>query len=218
MRPTLMLPIKDRQQFLEMYFEKGGLGGLFVKGITELELGDEVDLELQFLDEQKTFRLQGQVRWRRTAGARRSLPPGLGIEFTPSQRSSEKKLLDFAMGREVTLVDRAQRRYPASLKVKVKADGRQGTEYTDDISENGAFLTDTSFGVGEVLDLHMRPPGALFGFALRARVAWRREEGRRGVGLEFMFDSERKRHLVARLVQHIHARTIQELKVRVPRA
>lgn len=219
MRPTLMVPIKNRAHFLEMYFEKGGLGGLFVRGLTELDLGDEVDLDIQFLDDQVSFRVRGTVRWRRTTGGRKSLPPGLGIEFIAEEHSGEKLLLDYAMGREVSMVHRTDRRFGAQLKVNYRANGQKGSDVTDDISEGGAFLlTDEGFVVGEVVDLQIRPPGAIFSIKVKARVAWRRDRGRRGVGLEFMFDSGRKKAQIARLVGQLKTQMIRELKVRLPKS
>lgn len=202
-----------------MYFEKGGLSGLFVKGDVELQLGDEVDLEITFLEEQLSFRIRGTVRWRRAVAGRASLPPGLGVEFAPEDARAQKLLVDYAMGRAVPLVHREDRRFGAHVKVKLYEHGEKVPRETDDISAHGAFIiTDEPFDIGEEFDLTLHPPRSLFALPLRARVKWRRnDENKRGVGVEFLFDSEKKRARVARFVAQLKDQAIKELMVRVPR-
>lgn len=217
-RPVLVVPIKNRAEFLEMYFEKGGLGGMFVRGLTELTLGDAVELELRFLDEGMDFRVKGTVRWRRTTGGRRSLPPGVGIEFAPASGAAEEKLVAFAMGKEVAIVHRAGRRYGAQLAVKVAHGAQRDVTLTDDLSEGGAFLvSDAAYEEGDILTLNVRPPGAIFGISLNARVAWRRDAEPAGIGVEFRFDNSRQKQRIEKLVGQLKAQLLGELRVRVPR-
>jgi Tfp pilus assembly protein PilZ len=217
-RPTLLIPLKNRGHFLELYFEKSGLAGLFVKGDVDLKLGDEVDLEVQFLEEQRTFRVRGAVRWRRAIAGRASLPPGLGIEFVPEDVRAQKHLVDFAMGREVPLVHREDRRFDAHIKVKVNAAGIKETSETDDISEHGAFIiTDAPFDVGETFTLTLHPPRAIFPVLLQARVKWRRLEPKAGIGVEFVYENEKTKARVAGLVAKLKTQMIRELRVRVPK-
>jgi Tfp pilus assembly protein PilZ len=217
-RSTLLIPLKNRAHFLELYFEKSGLAGLFVKGEVDLQLGDEVDLEVQFLEEQRTFRVRGVVRWRRAIAGRASLPPGLGIEFVPADLRAQKHLVDFAMGREVPLVHREDRRFDAQIKVRVNAAGIKETSQTDDISEHGAFIvTDAPFDIGETFMLTLHPPRAIFPVPLQARVKWRRFEQKPGIGVEFVYESEKTRARIARLVSKLKMQMIRELRVRVPK-
>ncbi len=214
-RTTLMVPVKNRAHFLDMYFEKAGIGGLFIAGMVGLDLGDEIDLEVNFLEEHMHFRIRGEVRWRRSRGSSKALPPGVGIEFVAEDNGTRKLLLDYAMGKEVTMVHRGSRRFPAAIPVKAK--GPAGTAHgtTDDVSEGGAFvLLQAAFAVDQVIDVVLKTPGKLFGIGLRARVAWTRGDG---VGLEFLFDSAKKKARVERLVAEIKSKAIDELLVRVPR-
>jgi Tfp pilus assembly protein PilZ len=217
LRPVLVVPIKDRAHFLEMYFEKGGLGGMFIRGLTQLSLGDEVELQLRFLEEAIDFRVKGTVRWRRTTSGRKSLPPGLGIEFLPESGAAEQKLLAYAMGHEVSIVHRGGQRYGAQLAVKLTEGSRKRVIATDDLSEGGAFLlTDGAYEVGDLLTLNVRPPGAIFGIALEARVAWCRGGDRPGVGVEFRFDNTRQKQRIEKLVAQLKTQLLGELRVRVP--
>ena len=209
---TVIVPVKNREEFLEAYFSRGDLGGLFVPGDADLPLGEEVILEIAFLEEQVRFRIRGQVKWRRTDGLRKSIPPGLGIEFLPEEESARELLLQFATGRDVELVERDGRRFGCHIRVRYKNEGQTVVEQTDDISEGGAFLlTDADIPVGTRFKLKLQPPGSLFGVGVEAVVAWRRETGRKGIGVEFLFDSPRKKAQVAKLVANLKEQLVREI-------
>lgn len=214
-----MVPVRNRAAFRELYFDKGGLGGVFVEGELDVTLGEELDLEIHFLEEQVAVRVRGQVRWRRASNShRKSVPPGVGIEFLPAETPARDLLLDFASGKDLSLVIRSARRYGVGLRVKYKQGGAVMVDTTDDISEGGAFiLSDDPIPVGSRVELKLLPPGSLFGVGVKAVVAWRRDRGRRGFGVEFLFDSDRQRKRVARLVGTLKEQILRELKVRAPR-
>ncbi len=158
------------------------------------------------------FRIRGAVKWRRPVGSARVLPPGLGIEFLPTEEPARELLLAYATGRDVALVERDGRRFGCNIKVKRKDDGVTVAEETDDTSEGGAFiLTEKEVAVGTRFKLKLQPPGTLFGINVDAVVAWRRTEGRRGVGVEFIFDSPRKREQVVKLVSNLKEKILQEI-------
>ena len=145
------------------------------------------------------------------------MPPGLGIEFSAESGAAENKLLAFAMGEEVSIVHRESHRYGAQLPVKVTSERVKRVITTDDLSEGGAFLlTDADYSVGDVLTIVVRPPGAIFGIPLQARVAWRRDGQHPGVGVEFHFDNPRQKQRVGQLVGQLKSRLLSELRVRVP--
>lgn len=217
-RPTLMLPLRNREAFRELYVDKGATSGLFIEGDLDVELGEPIDVELHFLEEQVHFRLRGEARWRRSHGSRRGVPQGVGVELLPEEARTKALLLDFVDGKEMSLVVRTARRYGVTLEVKVKQGGTFITDRTDDISEGGAFiLSDDPVPVGSRIELKLLPPGAWLGIGVKAVVAWKREQGRRGFGVEFQFDSERQRRRVSKLVGHLKDQLLRELKVRGPR-
>lgn len=122
------------------------------------------------------------------------------------------------MGREVALVHREDRRFDAAIKVKVHAHGIRETRETGDISEHGAFiLTSAPFDVGETFQLTLHPPRSIFPLPLQAKVKWRRYDSRPGIGVEFVFASDKARARVARLVSKLKEQMIRELRIRVPR-
>ena len=218
-RPTLLLPLRNRAAFLEHYFAKGTLGGLFVPGEIDVDIGEEVDVEVAFVEEQVRFHTRAQVRWKREAGARRSLVPGVGIEFLPSETKTQRVLLSFAQGKSVHHVDRAWRRFGLRVGVKARTEAGQRLLSTDDLSEGGCFLLmDDPPHVGAPIEVQLKKPGALFGVTARATVAWRRDEtDRRGAGLAFSFGSARERERVTRVVTALKGKIVRELNVKAPR-
>lgn len=220
-RPQLLLPLQSRAVFLEQFFAKGEQGGLFVPGELDVALGEEVDVELQFVAEGVRFHIRALVKWKRGTPGRRSLPPGIGIEFLASDRRTQEQLVRFAEGREsVSHVARGSRRYALQVDVRIKDIAGDLTGTTDDISEGGCFvLTDVNLDVGTSLDVKLRSVGSLFGWlTVPAVVAWRREQsGRDGMGLQFQFGSERVRRKVKKVVAHLKERNVRELQILTPR-
>lgn len=220
-RPQLMLPLKNRAAFLEQFFAKGEQGGLFVPGELDVALGEEVDVELQFVEENVRFHIRAMVKWKRGTLGRRSLPPGVGIEFLASDRRTQDQILRFAEGKEsVSHIARDSRRYALQVDVRIKNAVGELTGATDDISEGGCFvLTDVNLDVGTALEVKIRAAGSLFGWlTVPAQVAWRREQtGRDGMGLQFQFPSDRMRRKVQKIVGVLKERNVRELQIRTPR-
>ena len=221
LRAQLMLPLRNRAAFLEAYFSRaGGEGGLFVPGELDIALGDDVDVELNFTEEQVRFHIRARVVWKRTQAGRRSIPPGVGIEFLATEERTQAQILRFAEGKEsVSHVER-DRRFALQVDVKLTHQGRELTGITDDISEGGCFvLTDINFAVGTMVAVRLRAPGQVFGWlTLPADVAWiRNQKGRDGMGLTFRFESDRQRAKVRRIIDVLKARMVREVRVKVPR-
>jgi Tfp pilus assembly protein PilZ len=212
-RATIVVPIRDRAHFLEMYSEKGANAGVFVPGDFDVELGKVVDIELHFVEEDVVFRLRGQVRWRRTQSGRASQPRGVSIEFLPEDLGSRRLLLDFVNGEQLPLVERAARRYGVSMPARYRgADGAMITEVTDDLSEGGAFIrSEHPPEVGRVMKVKLLPDRSILGVGVKAVVAWRRTDGRSGFGVEFLFDGARKRDRVLKLVSGLRDRILREV-------
>jgi uncharacterized protein (TIGR02266 family) len=210
-----MLPLRNHQAFLEHYFHQGGHGGVFVAGNIHLELGEEVDLEVSFSEEQAVFRAQGMVRWKRQS-VRKDLPPGIGIEFAEWEKATRDMLLDFARGKSVVLTHRETRRFPIMVEVRYKSDSVFVTDITDDLSEDGAFIvTDQLLDVGTQFELKWRLPGQLLPFKVKAKVVWQRTEGRPGIGVRFIFDKPAQRDKVSRQLAKVKERLIADLKIHI---
>ncbi len=219
-RPQLLLPIASRATFLEHSFDKGDAGGLFVPGEVNVALGEVVDLELHFVEDQVRFHIRGLVKWKRENAGRRALPPGIGIEFLPSEQATREHLRRFALGEHSVHHVQRDRRYSLHVDVKLRHNDQMLTGITDDISEGGCFfITNVPLVVGEMLQMRLRAPGSLFGWiTLTAAVAWRRTDpARRGIGLQFEFQNDRERRRMAKIVALHKARMVRELQIRTPR-
>jgi uncharacterized protein (TIGR02266 family) len=210
-RPTVLVPLRESRTFLEHYFNKGGIGGVFVNGNLKLTSAEEVDLEFAFAKEQITVHARGVIRWKRLTG-KRNLPAGVGVEFLPSERRTRDLLLEFAEGRQVTFTRRRSRRYPAMIEIDYARDSVFVADVTDDLSREGAsVLTDHPVQVGEVVHLRLRAPGESVPIELSAEVRWQRTEGRRCFGVRFIFDSPGSEERIHSLIERIKRQVAQDL-------
>lgn len=220
-RPQLFLPLRNRAVFREQSFENDQ-GGLFVPGDVDVALGEEVVLEIAFLEEQVRFRIRAAVKWKRAAGSRRAMA-GVGLAFLPSEVDTRVQLEAFVDGEHVDHVERDSRRY--SLHLEIKVDGH-GTKKTDDFSAGGCFLLwgDDQGGpppIGEGLKLKLAAPGAFFSWiTLPATVCWHRtsaDGSRDGCGVQFHFGSDRDQRRLEKLLAVLKERLVRELRVAVPK-
>lgn len=214
-RPQLFLPLRNRAVFKEQCFENNQ-GGLFVPGDIDVELGEEVVLEISFLEEQVRFRIRAGVRWKRQAENRRGLP-GVGLAFLPSEQQTRDQLEAFVNGESVAHVERDTRRYALHLEIKVEGNNIPTSIHsTDDLSVGGTFLLwDEPPPIGSQLKLRLKAPGAFFSWiTLSATVCWHRSGGERsGCGLQFAFDSPRELRRTQKLIALLKERWVRELRV-----
>jgi Tfp pilus assembly protein PilZ len=214
-RPVLTVEVPNRAEFMQMYTQNGRVGGMFVAGAEDVPLGETLDLEIRFVAEQVVFHIRGQARWRRSTSAKKKLPTGVGLEFLEDEGRAHRTLLAFAQGADLPLTVRSGRRLGLEVPVKVKTFVGTEQTVTDDISEGGAFIySDDPPPVGSSVDIKLLPPGSLLGIGLKAVVAWRRDEGRRGFGVEFLFDSGRKRDKVRATVGRLKKAFLREWSAR----
>ncbi len=185
-------------------------------GEIDVALGEEVDLEIAFVEEQVRFHIRAIVRWKRPAAGRR-MEPGVGLGFLSSEHTTKNRLLSFVRGEDVDHVEREGRRYALHLEVKLTlTDAPARVVSTDDLSVGGCFLlVDRALAIGTVVELTLRAPGAIFSWlTLKARVAWRRSHGERvGVGVEFLFVDDAQRHRMEKLLAVLRERLGREVHV-----
>jgi len=212
--PTVVIELADRRAFLGCFYHQGNLGGVFVPGHMSLSPGTRVLLELVFVAEKRTLRARGVVRWQRTRSAR-NLAAGVGIEFAPQERRTRDLILDFANGRNVQVVASRARRLPVRLAVGYATESVMLSDLTDDISEGGLFIcTEELFEIGTKLNLRLKPPGHLFAIQVVGEVMWRQGEGRRGVGVRFVFEGGHAKHRIDRLIEKLRERVQSEMEFR----
>ncbi len=222
-RSQLILPLRDRAHFLDQFFDQDDAGGLFIPGDLDVVVGEEIDLEIAFMQEQVRFRLRTTVLWKRGEVGRRA-EPGIGLGFLPSEATTKGQLLRFARGEDVGHIERATRRFSLPLEVKLTVQ-QQGSRVvlTDDLSEGGCFLLlDPPLSIGTPVEVTFRSPGALFSWlTVPGRVAWRRtatgDPHRAGMGIEFLLVDPNRRRRLARLIELVRERVGREIQVAPPR-
>ncbi|MEW5855618.1 MAG: TIGR02266 family protein [Myxococcota bacterium] len=214
-RPTVLVALRHKGSFLKQYFHQDGQGGLFIPGDPPYALGEQVELELNFLQEQRTFRIKGEVKWKRPRSRLNDNQAGIGVEFLPSERSTRELILDFVQGKEIRFVERADHRFPVSMQISYKTDSTFVTDFTDDISQGGVFIvTANPMPLGTLVPLKMKVPGSLLPLKLKGVVCWHRKKSPEGMGLKFVFETESQKKKVEKLVARMKAQIISEMQGR----
>jgi len=198
-RKTLTARFPRREALLDSFTRKGLRAVIFVETARRLELAEQVTVVVEFPSDRRAFRLCGKVISRRRGSQ------GLEVEFPSDENRTLQLILDHAAGKVVDFVDRRSRRLACSFVVTYGKDAEFIREFTEDIGEGGTFIrTDRLFPVGTVVECKLKPPGYLLGVKLTGRVAWVKTTGQpRGMGVEFLFESERQRRKVRQIVRKL---------------
>lgn len=212
-KKTITARYGKKENLLSDFTRSGPRGVLFVETGRRLELAEQVLLVIEFPAERRSFRLQGKVIARRRS-SRESLPPGAHVEIPVEENRTLQLVLDHAGGKEIDFIDRRGRRMPCSFVVSYRNDEDFVSEFAEDIGEGGTFIrTDKIFEVGTEVECRLRPPGHLMGLKLKGRVAWVKKAGRpTGMGVEFIFESERQRKKVREVVKKLVAEQTRQVR------
>ncbi len=187
---------------------------LFVFTGRRFALAEGVTVIVEFPSKKRSFRLRGKVIASRRGSKNPPFPAGVEVEFGSDQRRILQMVFDCAEGKSVDFVDRKSRRVPCSVEVGYSTDAGFVREFAEDISEGGTFIrTRRKLPVGTEMECKLKPPGYLLGVKLRCRVAWVADGGSpRGMGVEFVFDSERQRKKIGVLVKRLAAECADQLE------
>jgi len=215
-RKTITARFGKKENLLADFTRSGPRGVLFIETGRPLELAEQVLVVIEFPAEQRSFRLQGKVIARRRS-ARESLPPGAHVEFPAEENRTLQLVLDHAQGKEIDFIDRRGKRMPCSFVVSYRSDEDFVSEFAEDIGEGGTFIrTENISEVGTEVECRLKPPGYLMGLKLKGRVAWVKKTGRpKGMGVEFIFASERQRKKVREVVKKLVAEHTRKVKKKV---
>jgi len=86
-RRILSLVIKDRRALHAAYMPFIKHGGLFVPTSTAYQLGDELYVLVQLLDEAERIPIAGKVVWITPVGAEGNRAAGVGIQFNEQDKN-----------------------------------------------------------------------------------------------------------------------------------
>ncbi len=88
----IALTIKSRAVLHECYMPFVRNGGLFVADSAEHDLGDEVFILLDLMDEPEKIPVAGKVVWVARKGVKSPHTPGVGIQFSDSEHFAKDRI------------------------------------------------------------------------------------------------------------------------------
>ena len=86
--------ITDRGALYSSYLSFVNNGGLFVPTARAYELGDEVFMLLQIMDEHSLVPVAGNVVWVTPAGAQGNKTPGIGVQFAEADNGATRSIIE----------------------------------------------------------------------------------------------------------------------------
>lgn len=100
---VISIAIKDKQALYMAYMPFIKNGGLFIPTKKSYELGDEMFLLVNFLDETEPVSISGRVIWVTPEGALDNRPQGVGIQFTNDDAEKTVQLIESKLGASLSL-------------------------------------------------------------------------------------------------------------------
>ena len=97
-KTMIALTIKDKAVLHNYYMPFIKNGGLFIANRTEYELGDDVFILLNLMDESEKITVAGKVVWIARKGVKSPHTPGIGIQFTEPDNLAKDKIETYLMG------------------------------------------------------------------------------------------------------------------------
>lgn len=97
-KTMLALTIKDKVVLYNAYMPFVKNGGIFVPNKTDYEIGDEVFMLLNLMDESEKIPIAGKVIWVAKKGVKSPHTPGVGIQFTESENQAKDKIETYLAG------------------------------------------------------------------------------------------------------------------------
>ena len=92
------ISIKDVASLYQCYMPFLLNGGLFLEGLTEYELGDEVLILLELLDEPEKIPIAGKITWVAKSGVKNPHKAGYGVNFIDADNDAKDKIEKYLAG------------------------------------------------------------------------------------------------------------------------
>lgn len=97
-KTMLALTIKDKSVLYLAYMPFVRNGGIFVPNKTEYELGEEVFLLLNLMDEAEKIPIAGKVVWVAKKGVKNPHSEGVGIQFMDPDNQGKDRIETYLAG------------------------------------------------------------------------------------------------------------------------
>jgi type IV pilus assembly protein PilZ len=94
----LTLTIKDKAVLYAAYMPFVENGGLFIPTSKNYQLGDEVFLLLNLMDEMEKIPVAGKVVWVTPKGAQGNRAAGIGVQFNADDNTARNKIETYLAG------------------------------------------------------------------------------------------------------------------------
>ena len=94
----LSLAIKDKSVLYAAYMPFVRNGGLFIPTKKDYELGDEVFMLLNLMDEAEKIPVAGKVCWLTPKGAQGNRAAGIGVQFSDQDDVARNKIETYLAG------------------------------------------------------------------------------------------------------------------------
>lgn len=97
-KTMIAFTIKDKVVLHNYYMPFIKHGGLFIPNRTEYELGDDVFILLNLMDETEKIPVAGRVVWIARKGVKSPHTPGVGIQFSDPDNIAKDKIETYLAG------------------------------------------------------------------------------------------------------------------------
>ena len=211
---TIELRFRNRKEFLAVFLDDIGEGGLLWKGEQHVDMDEVLTISIRFAGMPNTWEMRCRVIWRHAKPpGRDDLPKGVGLTVEPESMDVLGDLLEFAHSQDPgeSSLYRAEERTGVRHSVPYLAEFLVNKRLMQgklvDISEGGCFIVtehplpvQTRF-VFFMYRPHRPRPWVLEGEVMRVE----REGDNKGMGIRLQFDTKRHRAEIRRLVQKLES-------------
>lgn len=97
-KTMIALTIKDKVVLHNYYMPFIKNGGLFIANRTEYDVGDDVFILLNLMDESEKIPVAGKVAWIAKEGVKSPHIPGVGIQFSDPDNIAKEKIETYLAG------------------------------------------------------------------------------------------------------------------------
>ena len=211
---AIELRFRNRKEFLAVYLEDIGEGGLLWKSEEHVDLDEVLTASVRFAGMPNSWTIDCRVIWRKAKPPGRSdLPAGIGLTIEPESLETLRDIVEFCHSQDPgeSSLYRAEERTGVRHNVPYLAEFLVNKRLMQgklvDISEGGCFIV-TEHPLPELtrfVFFMYRPrrprPWVLEGEVRRVD----REGDNKGMGIRLLFDTKRHRAEIRRLVQKLES-------------
>ena len=97
-KTMIAMTIKDKVVLHNYYMPFLQNGGLFIANRTEYEIGDDVFILLNLMDESEKIPVAGKVVWIAKKGVKSPHTPGVGVQFSDPDNVAKDKIETYLVG------------------------------------------------------------------------------------------------------------------------